>query len=305
MAPTAHPVRRLITMLAGATVGASALALVALGPAGAATSGVATFDAVINGQPSALSTDAHPVQIYPSRPTAVRLTVRNTGTTTLHVATVRIEGDVIALPLFSFDTAVGLVVKPGASMTIRYGVSMTGVGSQATGLVGSTISLLAPGGGQIASQALVTEVHGSLRSIYGLFGLAVLLLTVSSFVLALLAMARHTLPANRWLRGVRFFIPGFGLGLVLTFSFSALEIFTPGPSHWLPLLVGTSIVGFAAGYLTPAPNDEVYDDYDDEVLMAQIVVVDDDPLEEESTSDLVRASQPPSATPDGRATIAP
>ncbi len=159
---------------------------------------------------------------------------------------------------------------------------------------------LAPNGAGVASQTLVTNVHGSIRSIYGLFGLVVLLLTVSSLALALLALARHTLSQNRWARGVRFFIPGFGVGLVLTFTLSVFHVFTPSPGHWLPLLVVPCVVGLALGFLTPAPNEEELDDYDDDVLLAQIVVVDDDPLE---SADVLTAAA--SGAPDGRATAAP
>ena len=125
-------------------------------------------------------------------------------------------------------------------------------------------------------------------------------------------MARHTLPQNRWLRGVRFLIPGFGVGLVLTFTLSVFNIFTPGTGRWLPLLILTSATGFALGYLTPAPVEEEYDDYDENVLLAQIVVLDEDPLEEDDRSlSLVGASADvaagghvsrPSNVPDGRPT---
>jgi hypothetical protein len=134
--------------------------------------------------------------------------------------------------------------------------------------------------------------------------LAVLVLTASSLGIALLAMARHTLPQNRWLRGVRFLIPGFGIGLILTFTLAAFGIFTAGPGHWLPLLIVTSAVGFAVGYLTPAPNEEEFDDYDDDVLLAQIVVVDEDPLESENGSGVLVTAAAPGA-PDSRATTAP
>jgi hypothetical protein len=136
--------------------------------------------------------------------------------------------------------------------------------------------------------------------------LAVLVLTASSLALALLAMARHTLPQNRWLRGVRFLIPGFGIGLVLTFTLAAFRIFTAGSGHWLPLLIVTSAAGFAVGYLTPAPNEEVFDDYDDDVLLAQIVVVDEDPLEidhQRPAADIVTSAT--TGVPDSRATAAP
>jgi len=99
-------------------------------------------------------------------------------------------------------------------------------------------------------------------------------------------------------------IPGFGIGLILTFTLAVFGVFAAGPGHWLPLLIVTSAVGFAVGYLTPAPNEEEFDDYDDDVLLAQIVVVDEDPLESENGSgDLVTAATP--AAPDSRATAAP
>jgi len=61
---------------------------------------------------------------------------------------------------------------------------------------------------------------------------------------------------------------------------------------------------FAAGHLTPAPNEEVFDDYDD-VLLAQIIVVDDDPLDDETSSEPMTPQGPQPEGPDSRATIAP
>jgi hypothetical protein len=274
------------------------------GSTAGANSAVA-FSAVVSGQPVLLSSDAHPAQIYPSRPTPIRITVKNNGDATLHVSTVRFQGEVMSLPLFSYNTAVGLVIPAGKTKSLLFTVNTTGVGSQATGLVGSTISLLDPQGSTLASHPVIVRVHGELRSLYGLFGLAVLLLTASSFIFALLALIRHTLPANRWLRGVRFLIPGFGFGLVLIFTFSALDIFTPGTGHWLPLLVATSVTGFALGYLTPAPDGEVFDDYDDDVMLAQIIVVDEDPLDAPPPPEAVTTTAAPADAPDGRATIGP
>ena len=275
-------------------------------PAADAVANGVTFTAAVNGQPTATSSDAHPAQLYPSTFAQVRITVSNGSSSTVHISSVRLEGQVLALPLFSYDTAVDLSVAPGHTESLTFPVSMSGVGSQATGLVVATLTLLGPNGGVVASQPLVTNVHGSLRSLYGLFGLAVLVLTASSLGLALLAMARHTLSQNRWLRATRFLIPGFGIGLVLTFTLAAFAVFTAGPGHWLPLLIVTSAAGFAVGYLTPAPNEEEFDDYDDDVLLAQIVVVDDDPLEAENgstTPGVVTSASP--GVPDSRATAAP
>ena len=94
---------------------------------------------------------------------------------------------------------------------------------------------------------------------------------------------RHTLSQSRWLRGTRFLIPGFGVGLVLTFTLVAFNVFTASRS-----LASSArrheAAGFVLGYLTPAPNEEDFDDYGDDVLLAQVVVVDDDPLESENDS---------------------
>jgi hypothetical protein len=266
------------------------------------------FGVVVNGQSAVASSDAKPAQLYPNRPTDIRITVFNTQDVTLRIVTVRFEGEVLDLPLFSYDSAVDLVVPPDTFKSLTFPVSMSGIGSQATGLIVATITMLGPNGEAIASQPLVTKVHGSLKSIYGLFGLAVLALTVSALLLALLAMARHRLPRNRWLRAIRFLIPGFGVGLVLTFTLSALAIFVPGPGHWLSLLIFTSAIGLALGYLTPAPNEEEFDDYDDDVLLAQIVVVEDDPLETDGQVPARADSVTPTAAsgvPDSRATAAP
>jgi hypothetical protein len=291
--------------------GAAALGVLAAAGAHASVAGALTnvsFSAVVNGQPAALTTDAHPAQLYPAKPAEVSITVSNHGSSTVRVATVRFEGEVLSLPLFSYDTGVNLVVPAGRTKTLEFPLVLTSVGSQATGLVAASVTLLEPNGAGIASQSLVTNVHGSLESVYGLFGLAVLVLTVVSLGTALLAMARHTLPQNRWLRGVRFLVPGFGVGLVLTFSLSAFHIFAASPGHWLVFLIVPSATGLALGFLTPAPDEEEYDDYDDDVLLAQIVVVDDDPLDAVSsrvTAGVATPSDAGGAVPDSRPTLAP
>jgi hypothetical protein len=278
-------------------------------PIAGATDGTVHFGATVNGQSAVTSSDARPAQLFPDRPAEVRITVTNGGSSALRVTAVRFQGDVLNLPLFSYDSAIDLVVPSGHTTSLSFPVSINGIGSQVTGLVVASVTLLAPDGAAVASQSLVTNVHGSIKSIYGLFGLVVLALTASSLLFALLALARHTLPQNRWLRGTRFFIPGFGIGLVLTFTLGAFGVFVPGPGHWLSVMIFTSLIGFLLGYLTPAPNEEEFDDYDDDVLMAQIVVVDDDPLEADdqgpSGAGPVTPQVVASGAPDSRPTAAP
>jgi hypothetical protein len=288
-----------------------------------ASGGAARVRIVVNGQPVATSSDAHPVRLQPRTPARVKVTV-TAGASELRISTVKFQGDVMALPLFSYDSAVSLVVPPHETKSVTFIVTLAGIGNEATGLVDANFSLLSAGGATVASQSGVTDVNGSIGSLYGLFGLAVLLLTVTSLAFGLIALARHQLSQNRWVRAVRFFIPGFGVGLVLIFTLSAFRLFDPGNSHWLPLLVICSAVGLFGGFLTPAPDEEEFDDYDPDVLIAQIMIVDDDPLDvfagqpvpEEADRELVLSSvvRPTSVpapapwvpdAPDGRATTAP
>ncbi len=236
------------------------------------------FGAVVGGQPAQLSTDSHPAQISPTRSTPIRITVRNGDRSPLRVATVRLGGQVLGLPLFAYNTSVGLVVPPRATKTLLFFVDMTGAGNQATGLVTGAISILGPDGSPIASHPLVTQVHGDVFSLYGLLGLAVILLTAASLVLALIGLVRHTLPPSRWRRSLRFLIPGFGFGLSLIFLLSASAVLSPTVGHWLPLLLTSTVVGWAVGYLVPAPSEVLVDDYEDDAALARLVVVEKDPL---------------------------
>jgi peptidoglycan/LPS O-acetylase OafA/YrhL len=92
--------------------------------------------------------------------------------------------------------------------------------------------------------------------VYGMFGLAVIVLTVLSLGGALLALARHQLPENRWRRGLRFLTPGLGVGLFAVFTLSAMRVLVPRPGVWIPILLVTGGGAFLAGYLTPSPDDE-------------------------------------------------
>jgi hypothetical protein len=283
-----------------------AVLVLASSPAGA-TSGV-QVGVVVNGQPAATSSDARPAQIHPNRPTELSIKVLNQTDTTLQLSTVRLEGKVLALPLFSYDSLVDLVVPPGGLRSETIPVNMNGVGGLATGLVVATVTVIDSNGYAVGSQSIVVKIYGSLASVYGFFALAVLVLTISSLVLALILLVRHRLPENRWLRAVRFFVPGFGVGLILTFTLAASGLFAPGPGHWLALLAVPSAIGLAAGFLTPAPDEDEYDDYDENVLLAEIVMVDEDPLQ---AQDRVLVTGGPGPAPgtmlggDGRSTVMP
>jgi hypothetical protein len=91
-------------------------------------------------------------------------------------------------------------------------------------------------------------------------------LTALGLGTALVAMARHQLPENRWRRAVRFATPGVGLGLLVVFTLSALRVFVPEPGRWIPILLISSSAFFVLGYLTPTPDYEGDDEDEDEAI---------------------------------------
>jgi hypothetical protein len=272
---------------------AFALAALAAGPAQATTPGSLSFTATINGAPTAHSSSAAPVHLYPKRSTTVSLHVTNRTSRRVVIEAVNISGDVVGLSFFSFDTSVDLVVPRDATTGLSFALNMSSLSGQATGLIPGSIKLLNVNGDAVASQSMVTQVRGSLVSVYGLFGLAILILTILAIVDVFLAMARHRMPQNRWRRGLRFMGPGIGIGLVLVFSMSALTLWTPTAHTWLPVAVIFAAAFFVIGYLSPTPLDDEDEDEDD----------DEDDDEDEGGPVMIKVDgRPASATPAAPAT---
>src|SRR5262245_3329550 len=124
------------------------------------------------------------------------------------------------------------------------------------------VALVGDNGDRIAWMPMITDVRGSLLSVYGLFGIALLVLTVLASVDAALAIRRHRLSGSRWLRGLRLLTPGVGVGLVLLFTATVLGLWVPPTPVWLVIAAGTAAAFFALGYVTPTPDGQ-HDDGDD------------------------------------------
>lgn len=227
----------------------------------------ARITATVDGKPVGASTEARPIRLSPRRQATLAVEVVNQTSKPLDVRTVRLEGKVVGLTFFAYDTSVGLRVAPGETGTRRFLLDMGGLDGQATGLIPGAVKLLDGDRHVVAQQGGVIDVRGSLRSVYGVFGMGVALLTALSFLGALVGLARHRLAPNRWRRALRFLTPGLGLGLLLNFTLSATRVFVPTPGRWLTIVVVSAAVLFGLGYLTPAP-DTGEDDDEEEVMAA-------------------------------------
>jgi hypothetical protein len=223
-------------------------------PAVATTS--VTLDARVDGRPVREATETRPIRLDPDRPAVLSVEVVNPGSSVVTVRTVRLEGVVMGLTFFAYDTAVGMVVPAGGRSERRFELDLAGLGGQAIGLIPGSVTLLDADRDEVASEPVVVDVRGSLLSVYGAFGLAVAFLTVLSFLGALVGLARHRLPPNRWRRALRFLTPGIGLGLVLNFTLSATRVYVPRLGRWTGIVAACAVVLFVVGYLTPSPEEE-------------------------------------------------
>ena len=224
------------------------------------------LEASIDGRPVGQSGERDPIRLRPREPASLELRVTNQGSTPIEVRTVRLEGEVMALTFFAYDTSVAFAVAPGTTEVRTFALDLVGLGGQATGLIRGAVAIRDGDRRTLTSQQAVFDVRGSLWSVYGLFGLAVIVLTVVSLGGALIALARHQLPANRWRRGLRFLTPGLGLGLFAVFSLSALRILVPRPGVWIPTLLIAGGGSFILGYLTPSPDEDEDEDTEDDEL---------------------------------------
>ncbi|MFD2417225.1 hypothetical protein [Amycolatopsis pigmentata] len=229
---------------------ALALGAMLLGaPPAAADSGALGLRVTIDDRPIADAT----VPIDPARTVTLVVTATNNGSEPVRVRSVRLSGVALALTFFAYDTTAPFEVPGHASATRTFVLDLGDLSGQATGLLPTSVELLDAGRGTLGEATTVADVRGSFWSVYGIFGLAMLVLTVLAWVTALLALARHRLAPNRWRRGLRFLPAGFGTGLVAVITLSVLRLVPPEPAIEIPVVLGAAAIAFLLGYLTPHP----------------------------------------------------
>lgn len=222
-------------------------------PAYAAGAFVAT--ATVDGQKADAATAGKPIPLIPDKSLDVIVEMTNRGSQPVNVRQVEFTGRVLGLTFFSYATPVDVTVQPGQTEVKRYRLDLTGLKGQATGLIGAEFIVKDGAGKPLVKIPTVTDVRGSLWSVYGLFGIFLLAMTAFALVDAGIALARHRLSANRWQRGMRLFTPGIGIGLVAAFSASVLRLWVPSTGLWLTVAGLTAAVFFALGYFSPTPED--------------------------------------------------
>jgi hypothetical protein len=224
--------------------------LAAVPPAAAAPDERIQILATINGR----TVGNERVILSQSAATHLVVTLRNGSRRPLHIGSIRTSGSVLGLTFFVFDVSVRLDAPAGGSATWPVDIDTGELAGQATGLLPVTVALRDSRRQVIASTAGNADVRGSLTSVYGLFGLGLLVATGLLLGAVLLTLARQRLPANRWRRALRFVPAGCGVGCVAVVSLSVLRVTTPSATSEVTFVAGAAAVAFALGYLTPAPG---------------------------------------------------
>lgn len=267
-------------------VGAMALLLLVPGAAAFAQGDAdAEADVTIAGRDATAIDVNDPLELESDEPVELTVAVTNTGDEPVFVRSVRLRSVVVGIPFVVYETRIDMEVTPGETGERTFQLDLLDLRGQATGLLPADIELLDAERRQVAALPITIDVQGSFWSVYGGFALAVAALTAVVLVRDLMQLARGRLPANRWTRAVQFGAPGLGIGLVATFTLSALRIFSPAPALWGTLLLVFGGGLFVLGYLTPTPADE-YDEADE----AELDLVDD----------REGAGAPPTLGPDDR-----
>src|SRR5437870_4003645 len=150
---------------AAATLLATLALILALNPASAGAGSSVTINARIDDRAMSSATETRPILLSPRRPATLSVDLTNHGPDPVNVRVVRLEGRVVGLTFFAYDTAVGLNVPPGARGSRRFVIDLGGLAGQATGLIPGAVTLLDAERDVVAEQRGVIDVRGSLRSV--------------------------------------------------------------------------------------------------------------------------------------------
>ncbi|CAM3573139.1 hypothetical protein [Smaragdicoccus niigatensis] len=235
-----------------------ALLIAAITPLSAAaapaTTGGLTYTATVAGNAVSSASESQPLELDPKHQTDVKVTLKNSGSEPVTVTSIGLDGRILGLTLFNIRTATAITVAPGATKTMSFPMDLRDLDGQATGLVGGDFSVRTAAGQDLKSP-VVSEVQGSLFSVYGLFGLGLVIMTIIAALDVALAISRRRLPENRFRRGLLTMAPGVGVGLVLIFSLSAMSVWVPSGPRWIVSALVFAGACFAVGYFTGRPDN--------------------------------------------------
>lgn len=192
-----------------------------------------------------------PIDLGHEQQVEVTMAVTNRSSSPVEVRSVKLGATALGVTFVSYDTVVELDVPAGQERDLTFTLPIHDIGDQAMGLVPGAVVAYDGRGQVVGEQRFTMDVAGSSRSLYGRFGLLLVVFTAATVGLNLWLAARRRLPPSRLMRGLRFAVAGVGLGLTLCFALSALRVLAPYPEVWPPLVIIPGIGFFLLGLLSP------------------------------------------------------
>jgi len=228
----------------------------------ASAAGNVTFVVKIDGEDVSKSSGSNPVAIDGEVP--LEVTIDNGTGNAVTVNAVRLLGRSVGATVFSSEIAIGAQLDPGETQTRTIQLDLRGITDQANGLFEGEVQLLDPDRNVIASEDAVWDVRGSMTSLFGLFAIMLLVVTIILTAFSFRDLATGRLSKNRWWRGVRFAFVGLAIGATVLVWLSVLRLVAPRAVIAYPLLLVLGIAGFVLGSLSPDPSHGIEDEDEDD-----------------------------------------
>ncbi len=241
-------------------VGLALFTLVAASCGSDAPDSVVELEGTLDGQSIGEATPSNPIALRPLQESDLVVDITNTSSSAVTVEHLRIEGEMLDLTFMAYDAGINFTVDPGETRQYQVPVDFFDLDRQAHGYLRTSLKAYDADRTELGSKGFAVDVRGRPFSLMGTFAGLLALMTAASIAMALLAAARRRLPANRIARALRFAIPGLGVGLLLAVAFSMLRIFPLPTTAWIPLVAIPTLIGFALGYLSPAPDNDPFAD---------------------------------------------
>ena len=247
------------------------LAIMAIVTAATPAAAAKTLDveATIAGRDIATADGDSPIELDPTRPVPISITLRNAGTQSEEVRFVRLEGQALGLTFLTYDLGIRTTLEPGEEATVSADLDFFDLDEQATGYLGTVLRVYDPDRLLLGEQAFVLDVQGRTTSTLGLFAFAVMGIAGFSIAVLVLNTLRRRLAPNRFVRGLQFATAGAAVGVTLALGLSILRISFADAEEWVPLVFVPTAIAFVLGYLAPGPlSQSIRDVREEEALQA-------------------------------------
>ena len=192
------------------------------------------------------------VALDPARGVRLDLSLTNRGTAPVTVASVHLTGDAMGILMFGAGTPVALEVGPGERVDQRITMDVSHLRHGAVGAVSFAIELRDPAGRPLVTRSGTVDVAGSpLRSLWGMYCLAALVLAALNVGQLVIAVRRRRLPARRSARIATLALCGFGVGLAVIAGLSLSGLMAPVWWLALPLVTALAVAAGVVGHFAP------------------------------------------------------